>query len=352
MDNARSMMLKILLPVALGLAVVVWMFLREFDAGAWTAVAFDARTVAAIAIAVAFMCLRELGLTWRFRVLTDRHLSWRQALRVSLLCEFTSAVTPTTAGGSAMSMFFMHREGISLGRGTSIMMTSLFLDEFFNVVLCPVVFLLAPASAIFGFGGAFNQGIRASFWTVMGLIIAVTAILFWGTLLRPEGLRRTIIRLFSFRWLRRWRDKALSTADDIVVTGHDLRRRSAPWWARAFCATSLVWVARFMVVNALFWGFVPAAPQLVVFARQFVVWTLLTVSPTPGGSGLSEWLFTTYYGDLIGAASVALVIAVFWRLITYYSLLAAGAVMLPSYIRGFRRKEKDGSDSPEKNQKS
>ena len=101
----------------------------------------------------------------------------------------------------------------------------------------------------------------------------------------------------------------------------------------AFCATALTWSSRYLVVNALFLGFVPGADQLVVFGRQFVVWVVLMVSPTPGGSGVSEWLFTTYYGDLIGDTALALVIAVFWRIITYYIYLAIGAIILPSWLR-------------------
>ena len=83
-----------------------------------------------------------------------------------------------------------------------------------------------------------------------------------------------------------------------------------------------------------FLGFVPAANQLVVFARQFVVWVVLMVSPTPGGSGVSEWLFTEYYGDMLGNASVALIIALFWRIITYYVYLIVGVFLAPSMLSG------------------
>lgn len=338
MESMRSMMLKILLPVAIGLGVVVWMFMREFDSGAWQSVTFGQTTVLAVGLALVCMCLRELSLSWRFRILTDKALSWRAALRVTMLCEFTSAITPTTAGGSAMSMVFLKHEGLDLGRSTTLMLTTLFLDELFNVVLCPLVFVIAPMSAVFGFGGGFTSGVRITFWVVIVLITIITIVLFWGTIGRPEGVRSLIRRLFALRLLRRWRDKAYATADDMVTAGRDLRRRPAGWWVRAFAATAGLWVSRFLVVNALFWGFVAGADQLVVFARQFVVWTLLTVSPTPGGSGLSEWLFTNYYGDMIHDPSVALVIAVFWRLITYYSVLGTGAVLLPSYLRGWRRK--------------
>lgn len=103
-------------------------------------------------------------------------------------------------------------------------------------------------------------------------------------------------------------------------------------------ATAFTWISRYLVVNALFWGFSPMASQAVVFARQFVVWTLLTVSPTPGGSGVSEWLFTNYYGDLLRDTSMALVIAVIWRIITYYIYLIIGAFSMPSWMKP-RKKE-------------
>ena len=58
-----------------------------------------------------------------------------------------------------------------------------------------------------------------------------------------------------------------------------------------FGATALTWTSRYLVVNALFLGFVPAANQLVVFARQFVVWVVLMVSPYPRRQWeSSEWL--------------------------------------------------------------
>lgn len=107
----------------------------------------------------------------------------------------------------------------------------------------------------------------------------------------------------------------------------------------AFLATAVTWLARFCVVNSLFLAFSYVAPQTIVFARQFVVWTLLFISPTPGGSGLSEWLFTNYYGDLIGGdRSVALIIAVCWRLLTYYLFLFTGAFLIPSWLRKNIRK--------------
>lgn len=77
------------------------------------------------------MAGRDFGLTWRFRTLTDHDITWGQALRVNMLCEFTSAVTPSTVGGSSFGMIYLTGEGLNFGRSTAIMITTLFLDELF-----------------------------------------------------------------------------------------------------------------------------------------------------------------------------------------------------------------------------
>lgn len=330
---------KILLPVAIGLGVVVWLFKREFSIEVWQSIHWDIRVILCIGLALIFTVGRDFGLAWRFRILTDGKLRWWQAVRVTLLCEFTSCVTPTTAGGSALGMIFLNREGISFGRATTLMMTTLLLDELFFVLSIPAVVAVMPYGDLFGFDKtAFSTGLQTAFWIIYGLITAWTLILFLGILVRPRSMHTAINKLFSFRWLRRWREKADTLGADMESTGAELRHRSGGWWCRTFGATVVSWMSRFLVVNALFLGFVPAASQAVVLARQFVVWVILTITPTPGGSGVSEWLFTTYYGDLIDSAGMALILALFWRMISYYIFLITGACIIPSWVRrGFKK---------------
>lgn len=332
--------LKIIIPVIIGVAVVGYLFFREFKPGVWSEIHFDGHVIGAIALAWLFMIGRDFGLSWRFRDITDRQLSWGQAIRVNLMCEFTSAVTPSAVGGSALGMVFMHREGIELGRATTLMITTLFLDELFFCVSLPVIMLAVPYSELFGFGdGAFTMGLQTVFWIIYGALLIYTSLLFCGILVRPQAVKHFLVWLFSMRLLRRWRGSVETLGDNMAATGAELRKRSLRWWAEAFGATALSWSSRYLVVNALFWGFAPQADQLVVFARQFVVWIVLMISPTPGGSGVSEWLFTEYYGDLIHSAGVALVIALFWRIISYYIYLLIGAFLVPAWF-GMKRVKK------------
>lgn len=331
---AKFGMWRVFVPVIIGLCVVAWLFKGEFNPDVWSMIHFDTRVVLCIVLAWIFMAGRDFGLTWRFRALTDRRLTWWQAVRVNFMCEFTSAITPSAVGGSSLGMVFMHHEGIDLGRATTLMLTTLFLDELFFVVACPIVVAVIPYDMLFGFGGSsFVIGLKLVFWIVYAAIFLWTLVLFTGILVWPYGMKRCLVWIFKFHPLRRWQSAVMALGDNMVATSKDLRTRSVRWWFDAFAATALTWSSRYLVVNALFWGFVPGADQLVVFGRQFVVWVVLMVSPTPGGSGVSEWLFTEYYGDLLHNTSIALVIALFWRIITYYVYLVVGVFLAPSMFR-------------------
>ncbi len=332
----KGTLLRAVIPALIGVAVVAWMFCSDFNPEAWHRLHFDWRTVAALALALVFVAGRDFGLTWRFRTITDGALSWRRALRVDIMCAFTSAITPSAVGGSALAIFYLTREGVAVGRATTLTLTTLFLDELFFVVFCPLLVIALPMDELFGGMAShevFLNSVEVVFWVVYAGIVAWTAILFTGILARPEWLEKAVVWLFSRRWLRRWQKGASAMMDNMKTTSAWVKTRSRRWWLEVFGATTLSWFSRYFVVNALFWGFVPTASGLLVFGRQFVVWVVLMISPTPGGSGVSEWLFTNYYGDLIGDLSVALVIATVWRILSYYIYLFTGACLAPSYFR-------------------
>ena len=279
---------------------------------------------------------RDFGLSWRFRLLTDKELKWKQAIRVNFLCEFTSAVTPSTVGGSSFGMIYLNREGIELGRATTLMFTTLFLDELYLVVMAPIFVMLTPAGQLFTMHSqVFGMGLEVAFWTIYGGIVLWTLFLFCGIILWPRGIRALLMRLFRLPFLRRWSGKVEAMGDNMTATSAMLRRKPFIFWVRVFGATAISWFSRYMVVNALFLAFVPAADpeQWIILARQFIVWVLLIVSPTPGGAGISEWLFTEVYGSLIPTMALALFMACCWRIISYYVYLIIGSCILPKWLR-------------------
>lgn len=333
---------QIILPIVIGIGVVLWLFFREFNPEEWRQMSLSNYALLGFVLAVLAVIGRDFGLTWRFRHLSDGDLSWRQSLTVCLLCEFTSAVTPTAVGGSAFSLYFMNREGLSLGRSTTLMMTTLFFDELIFVVLCPIVVLLVPYSDLLCIGQSGLEWLPTTFWIVYAVIFAWTAILFVGIVVKPSIITRLLQAIFRLPLIRRWRNSIDKLCNDMTTTSLALRSKRISWWAKGFAATAVSWISRFLVVNAIIIIFLPAANQLLVLCRQFAVWLVLMFAPTPGGSGLSEGLFMTYYGDIVSTETMALAVTVVWRLFSYYLYLGIGAFLLPAW---FARKAKQSKES-------
>ena len=335
MKPVLNTLLKAVVPVVIGVMVTALLFRNEIGTAGFDDFHFTARALVGCLLAVFFMAGRDFGLTWRFHTIAWPQLSWKRALRVDLMCAFTSAITPSAVGGSAFAIFYLNREGVSLGRASTLTLTTLFLDELFFVIFCPIILLIVPFDELFGSNGhdaVFMDTVQVLFWLVYAGIVIWTTILYIGIIHKPKVVARLIRKLFCIRGLRRWRRGAFETARNMENASADLRNFGRRWWLNVFGATVVSWFSRYLIVNALFWGFAPHASGLLVFCRQFVVWVILMISPTPGGSGVSEWLFTEYYGDLMGAGGLALAIAIAWRIVSYYVYLIAGSLLLPTYF--------------------
>ena len=65
------------------------------------------------------------------------------------------------------------------------------------------------------------------------------------------------------------------------------------FWLKTGFATVISWTSRYWVVNAVFVAFFAMKNKhILLFARQLVMWIMMLVSPTPGGSGFSEYIFS------------------------------------------------------------
>ena len=72
--------------------------------------------------------------------------------------------------------------------------------------------------------------------------------------------------------------------------------------------------------------------NFIVFARQVVMGIIILFSPTPGGSGLAEFMFSDFLGEFI-PKGLSASLGLLWRLVSYYPYLFIGAIILPRWIR-------------------
>jgi uncharacterized protein (TIRG00374 family) len=278
----------------------------------------------------------------RIRILTDNDLTWVQSFRIIMLWEFTSAITPSTVGGTGFAVIFLHKEGISVGRSTSVVLATSFLDELYFVIMFPILLIIIGAKSIFitslqGTGVAIINNLV--FVAIIGYIIILIWVLLvgYGLFINPKVIKNLIINIFRLPLIRRWQGSAIKAGNDIVESSKDLCKKSIFFWGKAVLSTFLTWTARYWVVNAILVAFFVINDNMLIFARQLVLWIMMIISPTPGGSGFAEIILGRYISDLIpvdpvNVGGVALAMALIWRIISYYPFLLAGALIIPGWI--------------------
>jgi glycosyltransferase 2 family protein len=324
---------RILIPVMIGLAVSVFLIIRDIRSG-MDLMQFSSEAIFWFSLAVILQVMRDFAYMVRIRLLTDHKLSWRESFEVIMMWEFASSVTPSVVGGTAIAFFILHREGFSLGRSSSIVLVTAMLDELFYIMTVPFILLATRYSDHFIVLQDFpwNIGTKGIFLMGYGFLTFLTLAIVIGVFISPKGFKNVLTSLFSVRILNRWRPAASRMGDEIIVTSNEMRSKPWHFWVKAWLVTFWSWSSRFLVVNALIAGISPVHDHFLLYARQMIMWVILLISPTPGSSGAAEYFFPVFLGEFIQEGSPDLV-ALIWRLMSYYPYLIAGSLILPFWLK-------------------
>jgi len=325
---------RVIIPIAIGIAFSAYSLIAsEFDFTVLKGITVSLRY---ILLALLCMVIRDLMYIIRLRILTEKRLSWLDSWHVVMLWEFASSVTPAVVGGSAFAIYFINQEGVSLGKSTAIIFTTVMLDEIFYI-LTVALLLLILGTDIVHFGDTLPFNPMLFFFVGYGVIIAMTTGITLGIFVAPNGVKKLLVKLFSVSFLKKWQPKMEKAGDELIASSKELKGKPFGYWAKAFVATILTWTARFMTLNFLILALNPELgfhimQQLLFFAKQLVMWVILLISPTPGASGIAEISFSAFFRNDVPEQTHAAV-AVLWRAISYYPYLAIGLIILPIWLR-------------------
>ncbi|MFP4555442.1 MAG: lysylphosphatidylglycerol synthase transmembrane domain-containing protein [Bacteroidales bacterium] len=334
---------RALYPILIGLGVVGYMFYREFNPEVFTYITMAKWSFLWFIVALALMAFRDVGYIIRLLILAEGKLSLRQAFRVVMLWEFTSAITPSAIGGTSVAILYVNKEGISVGRSSAIVMATSLLDELYFLLMFPLLLIMVKPSILFGIEGvegAMGFSNELFLFALIGysLKFLYVVVLAYGLFFNPRGLKWLMLMIFKLPILRRWKHGANDAGSEIIENSKDFKAKPFSFWFKSFVATALSWTSRYWVANALLLAFFSISDHGIIFARQLVMWIMMLVSPTPGGSGFAEFVFTRYLGEyipvdptILGAVAVAM--ALVWRLATYYPYLIIGAIIFPKWIK-------------------
>jgi glycosyltransferase 2 family protein len=327
---------RILLPVAIGLAVTVYLIATRYTLDDLAFI--KQASLWGILASLGVLLARDLGYIYRIRHLTNGQLTWKGSFFTVILWEFASAVTPSAVGGTAIAVFILMKEKISFGKSLAYVMFTAVLDNLFFIVAAAVSLLFLRDSIfpdMIGMDFEIGRGFEYFFIISYVLIAVYTFIMAYGLFFKPRAIKWFLLRITSYKMLRKWRLSANMQGNEILLASKEMRGKSAGYWAKAVLSTIFIWTARYMMLNCLIAAFSPQplvfADHILIFSRQVVMWIIMLISFTPGAAGLAEVAFGAFFNQFLGVFSTA--VAIFWRLFTYYPYLLLGVIFLPRWVK-------------------
>jgi len=223
-----------------------------------------------------------------------------------------------------------------MGKAIAFVMVTAILDNLFFVIGAPIILYFAqgnifPESKLLE--SQIGNSLQALFWISYSLYASYSLLMALGLFYKPRVFKWVLIKLFSIRFLKKWKHNAQEYGDQIIDASKLLSGKNYRYWLKIIGATIVVWSARYLMLNTLISGFVPLDffDHVIVFARQVIMWIVMMISPTPGSSGTAEFFYAQFFDQFLG--KYTFVTSILWRLLTYYPYLILGAIFLPRWIR-------------------
>jgi glycosyltransferase 2 family protein len=341
---------RVLIPILLGIGVGIFMLLRNFDPAEFAKIHWTGRTLFWVAIAAVLLVIRHLFYSLRLFILADGTLGFRKCIELLFVWEFSTAITPTSAGGAAVALFVLTLEKIPPARTAVIVIYKVLLDSIFYLILFPVLFAILGYHFIspqtYSYGTIGNLGY--TFLTVYGLMAMQGGLLFYGVFFNPKGFQKLLDWATRLPLLNRFHEKALNFGVEVKVASEAMLQKPWRFHYRVFAVTVAAWTCRFMMVNVLVFAIYDGmqhdlATHAMVFARITTMYVVTLFAPSPGGAGFAEAAFVSFLGDYI-PGTIASVIGLIWRLMSHYAYLVIGAAIVPNWIRRLleaRKREKE-----------
>lgn len=329
---------RMIVPILLGLGVVGYLMYTNLDLDELKGITWDGGVFFWLALAVMTYVVRHMFYSWRLKVLSEDLFSWKKSMKLIVLWEFASAVSPSAVGGSGLALYFLSREKMKTAKVFSIVLYSMVLDTMFFVLLIPIALIfLGPSMIRPGLESfAATDGFMYTFYSVMAFMVVSGSFFFYGLFINPHSIGGFIRLVANISFMKRWKSRLLATAEEIVISARELRSRDRTFYIKTILSTIGAWMTRFLAINFIIAAFsqvdvLGIYDQIMMLMRGVSMHIITSVSPTPGSSGVAEYLFGGFYTEYV-SSGIATLLALVWRVITYYCYLLIGAIIIPVWI--------------------
>lgn len=238
----------------------------------------------------------------------DKKISFKAATKISASTLVGSAITPTMIGGGPLKMGMLMRYKLSTGQAAAI--TTLGgIQDFLTMTIFIVISII--------------------FSNKIGVNILIDS--YYKLHSNSQSLIAFLVGITTLSFLLYWILSQTSFGKKILLKGKESLSDFKASYALVvkqgkmyFLATTLLnivkWVLIHLVLIFLLMGLSLDTDYWEVFFSEWLVFTGMTATPLPGGSGGAEAIFYLVYKSVIPASSIGVTIMA-WRFFTDYTKL-------------------------------
>jgi len=259
---------------------------------------------------------------WNWMDFLGHEFSFWDSFRISLMTELGAAISPTAIGGEPIKAGMLYQRGVSFGESASLTSMAAVEDLTFYILGIPVAIFLSSAwrvPAIEQFiTNRFSESSNTLTWILIFLTIIVIAVLVvWKTSIF-QGLKDKIVEFWQ----------------DFKHLYESMLKQGKGRFAVNVAVDVIHWGARYSVVSALVLSLGYDADIIKFFVLQWIVFTLMSLVPTPGATGGAEGVFLIIFGPLLPDSAIGTIL-IGWRFIDFYlvSILALVFLSADSFLR-------------------
>ena len=260
-------------------------------------------------------------------------VSYPLSIRITFANLFFAYLTPGGGFGAPVVTYMLYRRGVDLPRAIAIALIKPFL----------VLFVLIPGLVLLTLLG--GQSFVSA--TAVKVVIASTGGLAWMAIMIIlvsalwPGVARKVVDA-PLRWImrRRFLQKRFSghmgklrggVHQTIEAFGMYLRNGAGRVLASFLAAVANV-VGICGVCVVLLYGLGATGPPLQMWGLSLLYVAVISVSPTPGGSGIAEGTGMAIFAACFHSDEQTAAFVLIWRILTCYLPLLIGATMFAQFL--------------------
>jgi len=266
----------------------------------------------------------------------NQDISYLSSLESCIIYSFFSAITPSGMGGQPFQLYFLTKKGVKSEVVTNIILFRTF--EYLSIILgidiYSIIFILPklPQEAI------------GKTLIIAGFITSIISTFFtWFAMSKPEIFKLLIVNLKKIsilkNFIEKWETKAYQWIDELKLSFDEL------WGNHKLVLLFDFFLMFVLIILSSYLLFLPIVSLtemhlsfLKFFSIHILLTTLTTYVPTPGASGGTEAILYASFKNFIGSPQNLLLAITLFRLITYYSVIIIGGIVVLKSGVGTRNK--------------